>query len=120
VRRRIENCASGPHLAKGGDQSVLVVSVFVESNHQEVQTLSRIVGEQLSAVVFVQDYLQLQFDGPTLTLSGATLTLTQLEPFILFANQTKRVTVLSPFLRTCTVTSGIFYKREWKHGRRRT
>jgi len=30
--------------------------------------LSLIVGEQLSAVIFVQDYLQLQFDGPTLTL----------------------------------------------------
>jgi hypothetical protein len=39
-----------------------------ESKHQDGQALSRIVGEQLSAVVFVQDYLQLQFDGPTLTL----------------------------------------------------
>ena len=29
--------------------------------------LASIVGEQLSAVVFVQDYVQLQFDGPTLT-----------------------------------------------------
>ena len=28
--------------------------------------LNQIVGEQLSAVTFVQDYLQLQFDGPTL------------------------------------------------------
>ena len=26
----------------------------------------QIVGEQLSAVTFVQDYLQLQFDGPSL------------------------------------------------------
>ena len=29
-----------------------------------------IVGEQLSSVEFVQDYLQLHFDGPTLTLFG--------------------------------------------------
>jgi hypothetical protein len=28
--------------------------------------LQQIVGEQLSAVTFVQDYLQLQFDGPIL------------------------------------------------------
>jgi hypothetical protein len=30
-------------------------------------SLSAIVGEQLSSVVFVQDYVQLHFDGPTLT-----------------------------------------------------
>jgi hypothetical protein len=29
--------------------------------------LGSIVGKQLSAVVFVQDYIQLQFDGPGLT-----------------------------------------------------
>lgn len=31
------------------------------------QPLACIVGEQLSAVVFVQDYVQLQFDGPVIT-----------------------------------------------------
>lgn len=30
--------------------------------------LTPLVGEQLSSVEFVQDYLQLHFDGPTLTL----------------------------------------------------
>ena len=30
--------------------------------------IGRILGEQLSSVEFVQDYLQLHFDGPTLTL----------------------------------------------------
>jgi hypothetical protein len=30
--------------------------------------LSAIVGQELSAVEFVQDYLQLRFDGPTLAL----------------------------------------------------
>jgi hypothetical protein len=40
----------------------------MKSEPQEPQALSRIVGKQLSAVVFVLDYLQLQFDGPTLTL----------------------------------------------------
>jgi len=29
--------------------------------------LDKIVGEQLSSVEFVQDYIQLHFDGPTLT-----------------------------------------------------
>ena len=31
------------------------------------QPLSVLTGEQLSSVVFVQDYIQLVFDGPTLT-----------------------------------------------------
>jgi hypothetical protein len=30
--------------------------------------VEKIVGEQLSSVEFVQDYVQLHFDGPTLTL----------------------------------------------------
>lgn len=30
--------------------------------------MDKIVGEQLSSVEFVQDYVQLHFDGPTLTL----------------------------------------------------
>jgi hypothetical protein len=35
----------------------------------------QIVGEHLSAVTFVQDYLQLQFDGPTLNaLTAVTVT----------------------------------------------
>lgn len=37
------------------------------------QPLNSIVGEQLSAVVFVQDYVQLQFGGPALTLTAFTL-----------------------------------------------
>lgn len=40
----------------------------MKSELQKGQSLSTIVGSQLSAVVFVQDYLQLQFDGPSLTL----------------------------------------------------
>ena len=32
--------------------------------------ISAIVGEELTAVEFVQDYLQLRFDGPLLTLYG--------------------------------------------------
>ena len=31
--------------------------------------LNQIVGEKLSAVVFVMDYHQLQFDGPSFTIS---------------------------------------------------
>lgn len=33
----------------------------------EEELLRPLIGEQLSAVVFVQDYVQLQFDGPYLT-----------------------------------------------------
>ncbi len=33
-------------------------------------TLKELVGEQLSAVTFVQDYLQLSFDGPTINVYG--------------------------------------------------
>ena len=33
----------------------------------EEQVLQAIVGKQLSSVEFVQDYVQLRFDGPTLT-----------------------------------------------------
>ncbi len=32
--------------------------------------LDEIIGEQLSAVTFVQDYLQLHFDGPTLNVTS--------------------------------------------------
>lgn len=34
----------------------------------ESSVLKRLENEQLSAVVFVQDYIQLQFDGPCLTV----------------------------------------------------
>ena len=34
------------------------------------EILSYLVGEQLSSVEFVQDYLQLRFDGPTLNVTG--------------------------------------------------
>jgi len=35
------------------------------------EILAYLVGEQLSAVTFVQDYLQLHFDGPRLNVTGA-------------------------------------------------
>jgi hypothetical protein len=34
------------------------------------EALKRLIGEQLSSVEFVQDYLQLRFDGPFLTVYG--------------------------------------------------
>ncbi|MEO0398138.1 MAG: hypothetical protein AAF224_01800 [Pseudomonadota bacterium] len=34
---------------------------------EQTTVLSRLHGRQLSAVVFVQDYMQFQFDGPVLT-----------------------------------------------------
>ena len=34
----------------------------------EERSLQMLIGEQLSAVTFVQDYLQLHFDGPRLTV----------------------------------------------------
>lgn len=37
------------------------------TNISSQQPLRCIVGAQLSAVVFVQDYVQLQFDGPVIT-----------------------------------------------------
>lgn len=36
---------------------------------QSVRVLQDLLGRQLSAVVFVQDYLQLQFDGSLLTVT---------------------------------------------------
>ena len=35
--------------------------------------LSQLVGRELSAVVFVRDYLQLQFDGPLLTITSSVV-----------------------------------------------
>jgi len=37
-------------------------------NNKNLKFIDSILGEQLSSVEFVQDYLQLHFDGPTLTL----------------------------------------------------
>ena len=41
---------------------------MTETENVENETLQVIVGEQLSAVTFVMDYMRLQFDGPYLTL----------------------------------------------------
>jgi hypothetical protein len=38
------------------------------SEQSEEKSLQMLIGEQLSAVTFVQDYLQLHFDGPRLTV----------------------------------------------------
>jgi hypothetical protein len=39
------------------------------SSEEKLQVLQDLHGRQLGAVVFVQDYLQLQFDGSTLTIT---------------------------------------------------
>ena len=40
----------------------------MQREQTEEKSLQVIIGEQLSAVTFVQDYLQLHFDGPRLTV----------------------------------------------------
>jgi hypothetical protein len=40
----------------------------MQREQTEEKSLQMLIGEQLSAVTFVQDYLQLQFDGPRLTV----------------------------------------------------
>jgi hypothetical protein len=40
----------------------------VPGEQTEEKSLQVIIGEQLSAVTFVQDYVQLHFDGPRLTV----------------------------------------------------
>ena len=40
----------------------------MQGEQTEEKSLQMLIGEQLSAVTFVQDYLQLQFDGPRLTV----------------------------------------------------
>jgi hypothetical protein len=40
----------------------------MQREQTEEKSLQMLIGEQLSAVTFVQDYLQLQFDGPRLTI----------------------------------------------------
>ena len=45
----------------------------IEERGDRVELLA-IEGEQLSAVTFVQDYVQLHFDGPTITAMSSTVT----------------------------------------------
>ena len=66
-RRRAHSRVPGPESLSLGSLGGITRTVH-SKDQDDIQFLSRIVGEQLSAVVFVQDYLQLQFDGPTLTL----------------------------------------------------
>ena len=40
----------------------------MQREQAEEKSLQMLIGEQLSAVTFVQDYLQLHFDGPRLTV----------------------------------------------------
>jgi hypothetical protein len=40
----------------------------MQGEQTEEKSLQMLIGEQLSAVTFVQDYLQLHFDGPRLTV----------------------------------------------------
>jgi hypothetical protein len=40
----------------------------MQKEQTEEKSLQMLIGEQLSAVTFVQDYLQLHFDGPRLTV----------------------------------------------------
>ena len=40
----------------------------MQSEQTEEKSLQMLIGEHLSAVTFVQDYLQLHFDGPRLTV----------------------------------------------------
>ena len=40
----------------------------MQREQTEEKSLQVIIGEQLSAVTFVQDYIQLHFDGPRLTV----------------------------------------------------
>jgi hypothetical protein len=40
----------------------------MQREQTEEKSLQMLIGEQLSAITFVQDYLQLHFDGPRLTV----------------------------------------------------
>jgi hypothetical protein len=40
----------------------------MQGEQTEKRSLQMLIGEQLSAVTFVQDYLQLHFDSPRLTV----------------------------------------------------
>jgi len=40
----------------------------MQGEQTEEKSLQMLIGEQLSAVTFVQDYVQLHFDGPRLTV----------------------------------------------------
>lgn len=39
----------------------------MDRTRENANPLQRLIGEELSAVVFIRDYVQLQFDGPGLT-----------------------------------------------------
>ncbi len=45
----------------------------MQEEQTEEKSLQMLIGEQLSAVTFVQDYLQLHFDGPRLTVFSHTV-----------------------------------------------
>ena len=45
----------------------------MQEEQTEEKSLHMLIGEQLSAVTFVQDYLQLHFDGPRLTVFSHTV-----------------------------------------------
>ena len=47
----------------------------------EEKSLQVIIGEQLSAVTFVQDYVQLHFDGPRLTIFSHAVVMLGGKPF---------------------------------------
>jgi hypothetical protein len=47
----------------------------------EEKSLQVIIGEQLSAVTFVQDYVQLHFDGPRLTVFSHAVIMLGDKPF---------------------------------------
>ena len=48
----------------------LNTSVVMDELKTLDEALKQLIGEQLSSVEFVQDYLQLRFDGPCLTVYG--------------------------------------------------
>lgn len=66
--------------------------------------LDRLVGEQLSSVIFVQDYLQLDFDGKRLTLN-VWPTVVRSEERISFGDAGYRDTLCGLIATTVTETS---------------
>jgi hypothetical protein len=48
----------------------LNTSVVMDEPKTFDDALKQLIGEQLSSIEFVQDYLQLRFDGPCLTVYG--------------------------------------------------
>ena len=66
----MESVEGTPVQHAGGLQLAFALSpgVNMQGEQTEEKSLQVIVGEQLSAVTFVQDYVQLHFDGPRLTV----------------------------------------------------